>query len=181
MGRFTDSRKDDSAQKIELMVKIILRTDAYLNSANTKSTILLSLSSALLAAILLNYDKFLNRLSNVGDKYVLSVFALASLILLLMAIFYSLKGVVPFLEPSTKKNIFSFVDSIHYHKDVEGYISCLREKNSSEMISSLASLNFTLSKALIDKYSQHKNSVECITIALLTLGLMILVIILSQI
>lgn len=181
MGRFIDGRKDDSAQKIELMIKIILRTDGYLNSANTKSTVLLSLSSALLAVVLINYDKFLNRLVSVGDKYVLSVLGLASLILLLMAIFYSLKGVIPFLKPSSKKNIFSFVDSLHYYENVSEYMASIRVENSSKMISSLASLNFTLSKALIEKYEYHKKSVECIITALMTLGLMILVIVLSQI
>lgn len=181
LGRFLDSRKDDSAHKIELMIKIIVRTDGYINSANTKSTILLSLSSALLAAILLNYDKFLNKLANVGDKYVLSVIALASLILILMAIFYSLKGVIPFLEPSAKRNIFSFVDSLHYYNDVSDYINAINNKKSDEMIGSLASLNFNLSKALVEKYKYHKKAVECITLTLMMLGLMVLIIVLSQI
>lgn len=181
LGRFIDSRRDDSAQKIELMIKIILRTDGYINSANTKSTILLSLSSALLAAILLNYDKFLNKLTNAGDKYVLSVIALASIVLILMAIFHCLKGVIPFLNHSNKKNIFSFVDTLYYYKNVSEYINAINEKKPAEMVSSLASLNFNLSKALIDKYENQKKSIECIILSLMTIGLMVLVIIFSQI
>lgn len=181
MGRFMDNRRDDSQQKIELMIKIILRTDGYISSANTKSTILLSLSSALFAAILLNYDKFLNRLTNVGDKYVLSVIAIASMILLLMAIFHSLQGIVPLMEPSSKKNIFSFVDLLHYHNDVNKYIDAINEKKSAEMIGSLASLNFNLSTSLKSKYNNQKKSIEYITLALMSIGLMIVIIVFSQI
>lgn len=46
-------------KKIELMIKVIIRTDTYLNYANTKSTILLSLASAIIAAIAVTLIKLL--------------------------------------------------------------------------------------------------------------------------
>lgn len=181
MSRFIDDRKDCTSEKIDLLIKIIARTDGYLSSANTKSTILLSLSSALFAAILLNYDKFLNRLQNIEDKYVLSLFALISLFLLLMSIYYSLKGVTPFLKPSTQKNIYSFVDLKHYFDDVAQYTEELNKKTNMNQINSLSALNYILAGALLDKYYYHSKSIECISISLLSLGLMALLIILSGI
>ncbi len=181
MERFKEERKNDPSQQIEVLLKILIRTDGYLNSANTKSTILLSLSSALFATILLNYDKFLQRLDEINDKYILSLFGLISLILLLLAIFYSLKGMIPYLEPSSQKNIYSFVDLRHYFKSASEYSVGLKEKNNHERIESLVSLNYNLSGALLEKYNYHKRSIECITVSLISLGLMVLVIILSEI
>lgn len=181
LGKYIDDRKDDSLQKIDSMLKILARTDGYLNSANTKSTILLSLASAMLAAVMLNYDKFLSRLVTLNDKYVLSLFALISLGLLLLAIYYSIKGVIPYLKNSAHKNIFSFVDLLHYYENIDDYINALSEKNNVDTVKALAALNYNLSGALIKKYSFHAKAIECIILSLLSIGLMILVIVLSQI
>ena len=60
-------------KKIELMIKVIIRTDSYLNSANTKSTILLSLSSALLVALSVNFKNITGMVIVDSDKAVLAV------------------------------------------------------------------------------------------------------------
>lgn len=43
--------------QVEFVVKSVIRTDGYLNYANTKSTILLTLSSATLATLAVNAGK----------------------------------------------------------------------------------------------------------------------------
>jgi hypothetical protein len=45
--------------KIELIIKSLTRTDSYLNYANTKSTILLTLASAILTIVGVNLSKVL--------------------------------------------------------------------------------------------------------------------------
>lgn len=55
------------------MIKVIIRTDSYLNSANTKSTILLSLASAIIVALTTNYTKIMDMVTVEEDRVILSL------------------------------------------------------------------------------------------------------------
>ncbi|MDG0667155.1 hypothetical protein [Klebsiella pneumoniae] len=152
-------------KKIELMIKVIIRTDSYLNSANTKSTILLSLSSALLVALSVNFKNITGMVIVDSDKAVLAVLAvLISLMifLLITSIVFSLRGITPYIKPSTVSNTFSFVDiSINFH-ELHLYKERFNSVSKLEYLNELISLNHNLSKALVAKYNKQITAITCI-------------------
>ncbi|EHD7823249.1 hypothetical protein JQA92_004144, partial [Escherichia coli] len=100
--------EDDVVKKIELVLKTIARTDSYLNSANTKSTILLSLASAVIVAIIANFDKVICLVDVDSDRLFLSLLLIVIVGLLVISLLFSLKGVTPNISKSDKENTFSF-------------------------------------------------------------------------
>lgn len=149
-------------KKIELMIKVIIRTDSYLNSANTKSTILLSLSSALLVALSVNFKNITGMVIVDSDKAVLAVLISLMIFLLITSIVFSLRGITPYIKPSTVSNTFSFVDiSINFH-ELHLYKERFNSVSKLEYLNELISLNHNLSKALVAKYNKQITAITCI-------------------
>lgn len=145
--------------KLELSIKISLRTDSYLNSANTKSTILLSLSAAVIAAIAVNYEKVSDSISAQNDRFIYLIIILISVVFLLASIWFSLNAITPYLKKSEQPNQFSFIDIIHDNKNPKDYYDKILDYNKSAMLEQITYLNYNLAKALRLKYLSQVRSI----------------------
>ncbi|MLE76007.1 hypothetical protein D9S61_23080, partial [Escherichia coli] len=112
--------------KIELIIKSLTRTDSYLNYANTKSTILLTLASAILTIVGVNLSKVLpEKLYELSylSLFFFVLFLVVGVLLNVASIIKSLGSIAPFIKASEKENNFSFVDIVHYYKDGIDYFN----------------------------------------------------------
>lgn len=180
MQKNCKNKRDDWNKKIDLMIKIIIRTDSYLNSANTKSTILLSLSSALIVAICVNFSTIILFLITEMDKRIASTLLSIILIFLILSVVFSLHGITPFLKPSKQSNTFSFVDVDHYYKDLSEYKRSFTKINEIEYINQLIFLNHNLSIALVRKYKKQIIAINLISLAMILICFLIFFIVLSN-
>lgn len=169
------------SKKIELMIKVIIRTDSYLNSANTKSTILLSLASALIVALSINYTKILELVSVEGDKFYLSALFVIIIFLLIASVIYSLDGVTPYIKPSARSNTFSFVDIAVNYESLDEYKKHFRTDSDLDFLNQLIALNHNISKALVSKYEKQVTAITFIKAAVYVLCFSIYMIVLSNI
>ncbi|MEI7086302.1 hypothetical protein WCU61_09510 [Pectobacterium versatile] len=180
MRKFSKGSNNNLNKKIELMIKIIIRTDSYLNSANTKSTILLSLASALIVAICINFDKIVLFVNVDTDRKILSFLLSLILLLLILSVIYSLKGITPFIKPSEKTNTFSFIDIAINYKELADYKKNFTTVSDLEFLNQLVALNHNLSKALISKYKKQITAITFIEAAAYVLCFSIYMITLSN-
>ena len=180
MSSLSKGNESNITKKIELMIKVITRTDTYLNSANTKSTILLSLASALIVALIVNF-KYVTALVNEGsDRSFVSFLLLLVIILLIASIVFSLRGISPYLMPSVQKNTFSFVDIIKGYESLAHYKKSFTTTSERDFLNQLISLNYNLSKALIGKYERQIWAITFIEAAAYVSGFSIYIIILAN-
>ncbi|MCS2172359.1 hypothetical protein MUU46_18905 [Scandinavium sp. TWS1a] len=178
--KFSKANDTDLNKKIELMIKIINRTDSYLNSANTKSTILLSLASALIVALSVNYTKIIELVKIETDRFFLSFLFTLILLLLIASVLYSLKGITPFIKPSARSNTFSFVDIAVNYENLEDYRRHFGKDSELDFLNQLIALNHNLSKALVSKYRRQITAITFIEAAAYVLCLSIYMIVLSN-
>ncbi|MEX0424668.1 hypothetical protein KDV38_13160, partial [Providencia rettgeri] len=104
-----DQNKFTSKEQIDLLQKMIVRTDGFHNYANTKSTIILTFIAAIIAAICTNINKALTYLESSDIDHVIVIFkilAFISIVLLCIALKIVLQTVIPFTEKSNTKNIY---------------------------------------------------------------------------
>ena len=158
----------DLDKKIDLLHNAITRTDSYLNSANTKSTIMLTFSMALGTAICINSISILR----LGPGYHVAI-AIAIMLLLNSSI-HSLLSIRPFLTPSEKSNMLSFVDITSVYKTPNEYENKINTINKSDMICEMSSLNYALSKGLMKKYKSQKYAVDSIISSLILMAITLL-------
>ena len=170
----------DLNKKIELMIKVIIRTDSYLNSANTKSTILLSLASAIIVALTTNYTKIMDMVTVEEDRIILSLILVILIILLVLSVLSSLNGVTPYINASARRNTFSFVDIAANYDDLESYKKNFREDSDLELLNQLMALNHNLSKALVSKYERQITAITFIKAAFYVLCFSIFMIVLTN-
>ena len=154
-------------ERVDIIIKSITRTDSYLNYANTKSTIILTLSSASLATISVNITKALPQDLNSLPAISLALFYIFSFlgfIFFILSMYNSLQSINPFLKPSDKENIFSFVDILHYNNTASNYSSKMKNVENDKIIHELSELNYNLSFGLIGKYKKQKTSIHLLTV-----------------
>lgn len=167
----------DGLDRLDLMSKVITRTDGFHNYANTKSTVILTFTTAVLAVFASNLSKIYEMLADSGLPHVKLVFTLLTgveFLLLFAALLFISKTLIPNTDKSETKNIYSFVD-IYKNFKIEDYRSEVATIEKDELIASMCDLQYNLSKSLDGKYNNHKNAVWCITSAL-KLSLILLVI-----
>lgn len=170
----------DSKEKLDLIQKMITRTDGFHNYANTKSTIILTFLTAMVVALLANIGKsidYLNTLKHYDLIVIYKIITTLALINIGSAFFFVAKTIIPFVKPSSSFNIYSFIDTCHYKKTEDIYLEAFSQLNKEETIKSLLLLQYNLSKGLIEKYNNHKISIILLFIAgtLLSFNLFILI------
>lgn len=150
-------------ERIEFMIKSVTRTDSYLNYANTKSTILLTLASATLGTVAVNITKMLpsevNQLST-SSAVAFYVFISFFTIFIMASIYQSIQAINPYLKKSEVENLFSFVDITGHNNTPLEYSKKIKEKSNYAMSNELASLNYNLAKGLLSKYSRQKRAIN---------------------
>ncbi|WP_411289439.1 Pycsar system effector family protein [Proteus mirabilis] len=97
-----------------------------------------------------------------------------SVLLLLKSSIHSLLAIRPFLTPSDKANIFSFVDITNTYRTSEEYERKINTVNKNEIIREMSSLNYALSKGLMKKYESQQKSVDSIIMSLVIMSLTLL-------
>lgn len=146
--------------QVEFVVKSVIRTDGYLNYANTKSTILLTLSSATLATLAVNAGKLVpDKMNDISNILFISLISI-SFLLILVSMYFSIQSINPYLKASEIENTMSFVDITTYNKNAKEYSQKITSKTNEELCIELASLNFNLSNGLIGKYQKQKKSIK---------------------
>ncbi|MEY0765070.1 hypothetical protein AB7293_04865 [Providencia huaxiensis] len=177
-----DQNKFTSKEQIDLLQKMIVRTDGFHNYANTKSTIILTFIAAIIAAICTNINKALTYLESSDIDHVIVIFkilAFISIVLLCIALKIVLQTVIPFTEKSNTKNIYSFIDISAYYNSESNYINSFKPETEEEFISSLAALQYNLSIGLIKKYEKHKLAIEIMSCSLSLIFIDILIMFLA--
>lgn len=160
--------KEKHKEQLEFMVKSVVRTDTYLNYANTKSTILLSLSSATLATLAVNTSKFMPEIMTKMSWYIFSALVLISFLLMLTSMFLSIRSIRPYLNASEKENIMSFVDIIEHNKKPVDYVNKIITKDNLTLRKEIAYLNFNLANGLIGKYKKQRRAIDLFIASIIT-------------
>lgn len=173
-----DGPKD--LDRLDLMCKVITRTDGFHNYANTKSTVILTFTTAILALIIANvshFYEFLNTSTVPHVKLVFSILLFAELLLLFFALLLISKTLIPNTDKSKTKNIYSFVD-IYTNFNAEEYKAEVLSITRDDLIVSMCDLQYNLSDSLDKKYICHKRAVWCLknTLILMLISSLILII-----
>jgi hypothetical protein len=165
--------------QIDLMQKIITRTDGFHNYANTKSTIIITFITAIIAAVCANAPSAIKFLidSNHADLAVgFKVLTFLIITALLIAFFFVGKTVMPYVKKSKNCNIYSFIDIVGYFNSEGEYRERFYTTSKEELLNSMSSLQFNLAQGLVAKYYNHRiaiffiaGAVFFIFLALLTL------------
>ncbi len=152
-------------ERLDLLQKMIVRTDGFHNYANTKSTIILTFIAALIAAICTNINKPINYLVESDILHIVVVFKVILFLLialLISSLFITLETIIPFIKKSNKKNIFSFIDIIQYYKTENDFNHDISNIEYDSLVTSLSSLQYNLSIGLSIKYKKHKMAIDLI-------------------
>lgn len=161
----------------ELLHKMIARTDSYLNYANTKSTIIITFITAMIAAIGTHTGEALHYLNEKHFPALVILFKVLiviAVVLLLVGFCYAGKSVMPYTRPSVQKNFFSFIDTIHHYASEDAYSQDVKSMRKEEVTNSLISLQYNLSAGLVKKYEMHRKAICFILCSLAPLCISIL-------
>ncbi|MDE9430961.1 hypothetical protein [Xenorhabdus bovienii] len=156
-------------ERLDLLQKMIVRTDGFHNYANTKSTIILTFIAAIIAAICTNINKAISYLECSDIESIVIVFkciAFISLTLLIWAMKIVIATVTPYIQKSKTKNIYSFIDINAYYNSELEFRDAISSEKESEIINSLALLQYNLSIGLIRKYEKHKLAIKSLSLSI---------------
>lgn len=156
----------------DLIQKMITRTDGFHNYANTKSTIIITFITAILAAIGGNAGSALTYLDTKGCHelgFFFKLLTFISIVLLMAAYFYVGRTVIPFTNPSNKRNFYSFIDTVKQYDSEAEFENEMKTMSIDQINSSMISLQYNLSTGLMKKYDRHKASIYCILFAAIPL------------
>lgn len=166
-GEFTDEKR------IDFLFKVIGRFDHYINSTNTKASIIIAWNGILIGAILLKFDDVLRLYQ--GAKW--SV-ALASVLLSLIgicglaSIFIVFSVVFPFLEKTSQtptgrvlqsESMIFFGSVAAMGKDT--YTARVKECTSSEILSDISDQAVILAIGLREKMERLRGSITAIKLS----------------
>ena len=164
---------------IDLVQKMITRTDGFHNYANTKSTIIITFITAILAAIGTNAGSAVAYLE-IKDCHDLAIvfkaLMLVSVVLLLSGYFVVGKTVIPYIKTTSKRNFYSFIDTVKQFNSENEFEEVIKKMPVNEIVSSMISLQYTLSQGLVEKYRLHRISIILILFAAIPLMINTLII-----
>jgi hypothetical protein len=178
-ARRKEMEDSDLIDRYEIGLKVLSRNDAFFANVNTKSTILLSLSAAVIAAIGWNYDKYASKMSCPQLSMYFSLVIVVAVIFLLLSVAFSLYSVYPHVVSSSNKNNLSFVDVVSNYKTSESYAKAFSEETQNDMLHEISTLNFHLSKALVSKYKLQRIAISFMGLALFMLFIALIIIIIG--
>ncbi|MFP1904581.1 hypothetical protein ACLEDZ_04085 [Lonsdalea quercina] len=163
----------------DLVQKMITRTDGFHNYANTKSTIIITFITAILAAIGTNAGSALSYLDSKGCHdlaIVFKILTLVSVVLLLSGYFFVGQTVIPYIKTTSNKNFYSFIDTVKQFNSEKEFEQEIIKSPVNEITSTMISLQYTLSQGLVEKYRLHRLSIFLILFAAIPLMINTLII-----
>lgn len=146
----------------DFLHKMITRTDSYLNYANTKSTIIITFITAVIAAIGTHTGNAIHYLTERNYPaliVILKILIFFGVLLLLAAFYHAGRAVMPYTRPSARKNLFSFIDTIHHCPSEDAYSNEIISMEKDDVIKSMISLQYNLSAGLVAKYKMHRRAI----------------------
>ena len=159
-----DDRRDEETpilkpkDRIDYLFRVISRFDFYINSANTKASLIIAWNGALIAAILLKYSEILSMFQHVGWVKVTAVALLSSLGLCsIISSILVLRVVFPFLRPTSKvTGRILHSESMLYFGSVaamgaEDYHKEITDSSLEDLLSDLADQTVTIAQGLQGK------------------------------
>ncbi|HBK6045202.1 TPA: hypothetical protein LMX81_005013 [Citrobacter freundii] len=164
---------------IDLVQKMITRTDGFHNYANTKSTIIITFITAILAAIGTNAGSAVAYLEVKGCHDLAIIFKslmLVSVVLLLSGYFFVGKTVIPYIKTTSKGNFYSFIDTVKQFDSEKEFEEVIKTMHVNEITSTMISLQYTLSQGLVEKYRLHRLAIFLILFAAIPLMINTLII-----
>ena len=163
----------------DLIQKMIARTDGFHNYANTKSTIIITFITAILAAIGTNAASALSYLDLKGCHELVIIFkilTLISIVLLLSGYFFVGQTVIPYIKTTSKRNFYSFIDTVKQYDSENAFEQEIRTLSVNEITSTMIALQYNLSQGLFEKYRLHRLSIFLILFASIPLMINTLII-----
>lgn len=162
----------------DLLHKMITRTDSYLNYANTKSTIIITFITALIAFVGAHAGNAIHYLNERNYPELIIIFKILLLInavMLIIGFYHAGKSVMPYTRPSAKNNIFSFIDIIHHYPDEITYTQNIMSMDKEKVAESMISLQYNLSAGLVKKYEMHRKAIYFVLLSLVPLFICLLI------
>jgi hypothetical protein len=161
--------------KIDFLFKVINRFDFYINSTNTKASLIIAWNGVLIGAVLLKYGDILNVFqSTAWAKATAIVFLSLVGICSLLSNLFVFGVVFPFLKPSSKDSPSKILqtESMLFFESVaamgsNAYHQKIIDSHSAEVISDLTDQAVTLAKGLQDKMRLIRKSIFVIYFELL--------------
>lgn len=163
----------------DMVQKMITRTDGFHNYANTKSTIIITFITAILAAIGSNAGNAVAYLELKGCHDLAILFKaliLVSVGLLISGYFFVGRTVIPFIKTTSKRNFYSFIDTVKQFNSEKEFEEEIKKMPVNEITSTMISLQYTLSQGLFEKYRLHRIAIFLIVFAAIPLMISTLVI-----
>lgn len=170
--------EESSKIDTELLLKMITRTDSYLNYANTKSTIIVTFITAIIAAIGAHSGDVIHYLHIKNYPALIILFKILifiGLLLLVTGFYHAGKSVMPYTRPSVKKNFFSFIDTVHHYSSEDAYAKDIQRMGKDDFAESMISLQYNLSAGLVAKYDMHRKAIYSILLSFIPLLVCILI------
>lgn len=167
-----------STESLELLWDLIRRNDSYIESTNTRATILVTFDTFVLGAIILNWRDILSTYSthNVAEYSViilLSITAIASLATLWKA--FNVINPFPHL-PNESVDYQSKFLLIAQPMEPENYLDHFQNLTEKELSQDLAKEVHSMSQALKDKFGNMKTAIHLIIWGQLApLGVMVII------
>lgn len=165
--------------RIDILLKSLARNDAYIANANTKSTVALSFSAAIIAALGLNYSRVVDSLGHECATFALGFLVVFSVLSFLAASLFSLLVIKPRLDLSAAKNNFSFVDIVKSYPAYKDYYAGLKEEDEEGFFQSIAALNYNMSRIVYDKNKYQHRAINAMFWGTVFLSLALIVVVLG--
>jgi hypothetical protein len=163
----------------DLIQKMLTRTDGFHNYANTKSTIIITFITAILAAIGTNTGSALTYLETRGCHDLVIIFKilmLVSIVLLITGYIFVGRTVIPYTQTTSKRNFYSFIDTVKQFDSEKEFEDEIKKTKINEITNSMISLQYTLSQGLVKKYELHRIAIFLILFAAVPLMINTLII-----
>ena len=168
-GEYTDEKR------IDFLFKVIGRYDHYINSTNTKASIVIAWNGILIGTVLLKFDEVL-RLYQGARWSVTLASVLLSLIGIcgLASIFFVFNVVFPFLEKTSQtptgrvlqsESMIFFGSVAAMGKDT--YTARVKDCTPSEVLSDISDQAVILAVGLIEKMERLRRSISAIKLSVL--------------
>ena len=148
----------DLKNKISWQIEILKRYDSYLNSTNTKASLLLAFCAALIAMIAYNSSRIISMSSNPLYVICCSFLIVTTISLILISSIYSINSIFPNVKTNNKKSLISFVDVCNYHADE--YSDALFLTSDKEFLLDLCGQSNVLAKIANQKFELLAKAVD---------------------
>lgn len=160
---------------------IIQRFDTYITGANTKGNFLLAINTFLIGVIISNYSKLLELIHCCNVRIYFNLGIVLLIILCLIATFFILKSVYPFLLSgnSSKDSYHShiFFNSIAEFKDANDFRQSFVKQSDLNVEEDMSIQAYQLAVGLKSKYKNLETSIKFIYAEIVLILILLILII----